>query len=326
MSPRINADMSPAGFRVLKPGVHSLVEDAGRIGHYGLGLSTSGPADRLSFLWANRLCGNRENSPALEVITGGLRLTSSCQTRIAVTGAQCPVTINGMPAENWQTHVIAPGDTIELSYAPNGVRSYLAVAGGFQISKTFGSAATSEREKIGGLQSGLALKKDDFLEVLPQTDLDRFMLPPEQRPLITTSDTPYLRIVPGWQYYKFPKSTIKQLLSNNYSQSTTSNRMGYRLEGPPLPTLERSEMISEGIVPGAIQLPPDGRPIIMHVEHQTIGGYPKLGNLATVDLWLLAQLPAKKEIRFKLVSRHAAENYLREALQQFESTCPRRLS
>lgn len=324
--------MSSASFVVLKPGIHTLIQDAGRKGHYGIGLSISGPADRLSFMWANRLCGNRENTTALEVISGGLSLKSNCQTRIAVTGTPCPLKINGIVADAWTTQLIRPGDNIELGYAATGTRCYLAVANGFQLPKIFGSASTSEREHIGGIAGGRALKKNDVLPLLPETDKDRFFLPASARPanLGATEekgqDGVCLRIIPAWQYRDIPRTIIKEFFSTTYSLSTTSNRMGYRLEGPPIPSFKASSMISEGIVPGAIQLPPSGLPIIMHVEHQTIGGYPKLGNLTTVDLWLLAQLPLKSQVRFRPVSRYKGENLYRRALQQFESTCPMRLS
>lgn len=323
--------MSSASFAVLKPGIHTLIQDAGRKGHYGIGLSTSGPADRLSFMWANRLCGNRENTAALEVISGGLSLKSNCQTRIAVTGAPCPLKINGIVADAWTTQLIRPGDHIEVGYAATGTRCYLAVANGFQLPKIFGSTSTSEREHIGGIAGGRALKKNDALPVLPETDEDRFVLPASARPSSLESTekkeqgSVCLRIIPAWQYRDIPRSVIKEFFSTTYSLSTTSNRMGYRLEGPPISSFKSGSMISEGIVPGAIQLPPNGLPIIMHVEHQTIGGYPKLGNLARVDLWLLAQLPLQTKVRFKLISRHSAENLLRRTMARFETTSPLRL-
>ena len=140
------------GFNVIQPGLLSLVQDSGRFGLHGIGLTTGGPLDRNAFRWANRLCENPENSALLEVAVGGLTLESTLHTRIAVTGAAMPFSINKKPAALWQTHTVAPGDRIELGFASAGNRCYLAVAGGFQIDPVFNSVSTVSREGLGGLQ------------------------------------------------------------------------------------------------------------------------------------------------------------------------------
>ena len=168
------------GFKVINPGILTLIQDTGRFGFHGIGLTNGGPLDPLAFRWATRLCGaaveNAASSDtaleisaassdtALEISIGGLSLEAYVDTVIAVTGADIPLTINGQPCQLWQSHSVKAGDYIELGYAQQGCRSYLAVSGGFDISHSFGSAATVSRESIGGL-SGEPLQQNEYCPV-----------------------------------------------------------------------------------------------------------------------------------------------------------------
>jgi len=314
--------VSDSGFRVVRPGFHSLLQDAGRRGHFRLGLSVGGPADRLSFLWANRLCGNRGNTTALEITIGNLELTATAPAQIAVTGAEGILSIDGAPAETWRSHNIAAGSKLRIATATGGMRLYLAVRGGFQVNPMFSSTATVTREGIGGL-AGTALQAGDFLPFSPSSDERNFALPPAKRP-VQNNDTA-LRVVPGWQSRGLPRVLKRAFFNSVFQLSADSNRMGCRLAGAPLPAIETvaTNLTSEGIVAGAIQLPPDGLPIIMLCDHQTIGGYPKIGTLISPDLWRLAQLPAGSEIRFTPVTVHAAQAIYRQVMRHYEATCPR---
>ena len=163
------------GFKVIQPGIFSLIEDAGRFGHHAIGLTSGGPLDSDAFRWANRLCGDQQNAAAIEITVGGLVLESKVNTTIAVTGANTPLTINAQSRELWQSHQVKIGDRIELGFATSGSRSYLAVAGGFNIDAIFNSVATVPREALGGLhRDGTPLQTGDFIpctESLSQSQL-----------------------------------------------------------------------------------------------------------------------------------------------------------
>lgn len=315
-----------AGFRVIKPGFHTLIQDGGRRGHFRLGLTTGGPADRLSFLWANRLTGNRGNTTALEITLGGLELEATAPTRIAITGADAAVTLNGMNADTWRSHRIAAGTRIRIATAATGTRLYLAVAGGFAIAPVFSSTATVTRENLGGIHGG-PLKQGDFLPFTECGNDRDFFLPAEKRPLYAGDEpfpTELLNVVPGWQARLLPRGLKRAFFSSVFSISADSNRMGIRLSGKPLPDLEQvsQTLVSEGIVAGAIQIPPDGLPIVMHCDHQTIGGYPKIGTLIAPHLWRLAQLPPGSTIRFQPVTLRRAQQICRQVMRNYEATCP----
>ncbi|WP_439134475.1 biotin-dependent carboxyltransferase family protein, partial [Pseudomaricurvus sp.] len=155
--------------KILNPGILSLLQDAGRFGQHQIGLTNGGPLDPLAFHWANRLCGNTttdsdvySNATTIEVSIGGFKMQAECATRVAVTGGEMPVTLNGKEIERWRTHTLNSGDTLELGYSQNGCRAYIAVSGGFKVSPSFGSSATVVRESLGGL-NGQALKTGDVL-------------------------------------------------------------------------------------------------------------------------------------------------------------------
>ncbi|MCK9502924.1 MAG: biotin-dependent carboxyltransferase family protein [Porticoccaceae bacterium] len=317
--------MNGSGFYVIRPGMHSLIQDLGRQGCYRLGLTTGGPADKLSFLWANRLCGNRAHSAALEITFGGMEMEATDETRIAITGAQAPISIDGKPVDNWRSHHLGKGSRLTIGTASRGARIYLAVSGGFQIPPTLASVATVTREAIGGLK-GTALNKGDFLPFIP-TGKDRdFALPPQLRP--TMDSAAPLRVIPGWRAADLPRALKRDFFYRSddrlLSLSADSNRMGYRLSGEPLADIDRipAAMLSEGIVAGTVQLPASGLPIIMHCDHQTIGGYPKIGTVISTDLWRLAQLPAGSRIRFTPITVANAQHIHRQTLRMFESTVP----
>jgi len=313
--------VSKGGFQVVRPGYHTLLQDGGRRGHFRLGLSVGGPMDRLSFLWANRLCGNRSDATALEITLGNLELRATAPIQIAVTGPGATLSIDGALADTWRSHNISPGTTLYIAAAAQGVRHYLAVRGGFQITPMFSSTSTITREGIGGL-NGAALSAGDFLPFVPCSDEREFLLPLEKRPILD-ENTP-LRVLPGWQRRELPRELKRAFFNSVFRVSANANRMGFRVEGVPLPGIEAisTNMVSEGIVSGAIQLTPDGLPIIMLCDHQTIGGYPKIGTLITPDCWRLAQLQAGSAIRFAPVTAHGAQMIYRKVMRHYEATCP----
>ena len=301
--------MTQPGLKVLKPGILTLVQDLGRFAYQHIGLSPGGAADEHAFLWANRLLNNRSNTPALEICFGGLQLEVLANTTIAITGAEMNATLNNQPIENWQTHTLKVGDKLSFAHASSGIRSYLAIQDGFELQPSFGSVATVMREKIGGIDGyGNPLKVDDFLPCSQHkpkltTHVPPLFIPDYQRSLI-------LSVIPNEQTDQFDEAELEKLYHWTYRISTQSDRMGIRLEGEPImPNVQG--IISEGIPYGTIQLPPDGQPIILLKDRQTMGGYPKVGILFVLDAFLLAQQQAHTEVRFTQISLEEAQEKLR---------------
>jgi biotin-dependent carboxylase-like uncharacterized protein len=312
-----------SGFKVIKPGIFSLIEDAGRFGQHGIGLTTGGPLDSNAFRWANRLCGDQQRAAAIEVTVGGLVLESQVNTTIAVTGATLPLSINSQPRELWQSHPVKIGDCIELGFASSGSRGYLAVAGGFHIAPIFNSVATVPREALGGVhRDGTALQTGDLLPCSESSTQNQaaaqLRVPADQRPDYSTNSA-LLRVILGYQQQAFSALHNQLFFSSEYAVTKSSDRMGFRLKGAPIkPSLDG--ILSEGICLGAIQVPADGQPIVLLNDRQTIGGYPKLGSVLTLDMGKLAQLLPGGTLRFEAISIEQAHNLLLLDQQRFANT------
>ena len=286
------------GFRVDRPGVLTLLQDAGRFGYHRPGLTAGGPADPLAFNWANRLCGNDSGMTALEVTIGGLELECRAATIFALCGADMPLTINGQPKESWRSHRVKSGDRVVLGYAHRGMRAYLAVADGFNIPATFGSAATVVREGLGGL-SGNPLQAGDHLPCADTSGRECLSLGRGYRPAY--GGRVLLRVVSGYQSTLVENEQQQRFFTSEYRLLSQSDRMASRLAGPPI-DIDLPDLLSEGICLGAIQIPPDGLPIILMHDRQTIGGYPKLGSVISLDMSQLAQLKPGGLVSFKPVT------------------------
>ncbi|TDO97347.1 biotin-dependent carboxyltransferase family protein [Marinomonas balearica] len=296
------------GFLVQQPGLMTLIQDAGRYGQHGIGLTVGGPLDAEAFRWANRLCSNDVGATALEVSFGGLVLEAQVETVIALTGADIPLTINGEAQPMWQTLPVKAGDKIKLGFATSGSRAYFAVAGGLCVPHTFGSAATVVREGIGGLageKQGAKLAKGDVLTCQSSTGIELRCLPEQHRP--DYSKDVKLRVILGYQKEAFSDLQIATFVSSEYTTTDRSDRMGFRLEGPQIkPSI--NGILSEGICHGAIQVPADGQPIVLLNDRQTIGGYPKIGSVLSLDTGKLAQLSPGAKVRFETITIDDAHN------------------
>ncbi|RRJ83057.1 biotin-dependent carboxyltransferase family protein [Aestuariirhabdus litorea] len=289
---------------VKQPGLLSLLQDSGRFGAHGVGLTCGGPLDPWAFRVANRLCGNSDGATALEVGFGGLVLESEGDGVIAVTGAELDLKINGQRASQWRSHRIAVGDRIELGYARTGTRAYLAIAGGFDVAPRFGSTATVVREGVGGLNGG-PLKPGDRLPFTVPHSVELWQLPQALRPRY--GDAATLRVVLGYQQAAFSREQQLRFFQGEYRVTDRSDRMGFRLEGPAIAS-SLDGILSEGICHGAIQVPADGQPIVLMNDRQTIGGYPKLGSVIALDTARLAQLAPGAIVRFEAISQEQAHN------------------
>ncbi|TCS41164.1 biotin-dependent carboxyltransferase family protein [Reinekea marinisedimentorum] len=297
-------------FTVVSPGPFTTVQDAGRVGYHDIGLTEGGPMDFRSFAIANRLVGNDENASALEITFGGLTLKAKKPATIAIAGAFVPLMINGKPRSIWQTQQLAAGDEVKLGFSGLGVRSYLAVSGGFNSPQWFNSSATVMRESLGE-----PLKKGDELEA-GSTAQVRNKLNYLDQPSLRKSIQ--LRFVAGYQWASVAKEQQQRFLNCEYQISARNDRMGYQLEGDKIDSgIEK--IYSEGISKGTIQLPGNGQPIVLMNDRQTIGGYPKLGAVISPDLDKLAQLAAGSSVRFVPISPEQAVEEYRKYRQGIES-------
>lgn len=307
-----------SALKVLQPGLLTLIQDAGRYGQHRIGLTNGGPLDAVAFNWANRLCHNDTNSSALEISIGGLVLEAQVDSYIAVTGAQMPFKINGVDKQSWQTQRIQAGDKIEFGFATKGARAYLAISGGFNIPESFTSTATVARESIGGLNGG-KLVQGDSLPCQAPGQLDLLAVPESQIPEYASDIT--ARVILGYQHQAFDTVQQRLFFGSEYQVSDKVDRMGFRLQGQVI-TSELTAMLSEGICHGAIQIPADGQPIVLMNDRQTIGGYPKIGSVISLDTAKLSQLMPGDKVNFEQVSLEQAHNINHLAKVRFQSTQP----
>jgi len=283
--------------RVLSPGLQTTVQDLGRFGWTHFGVSASGAADPLALRAGNLLVGNAENAAALEMTLAGGVFEFESHSVIALTGSDFDA---GLPL--WTALEIKAGDTVSCGATRSGARCCLCVRGGIDAPRVMGSASVHVMTGVGGRP----LKKGDVLQI--GDGAVRRLRKGRGAPPLAMSGP--LRATPGPQADWFGG----ELYAAAYTVKEESNRMGLRLQGPAIPS-PAGHMLTEGVPLGAVQVPPDGQPIILFVEHQTTGGYPKPANVISADFWRLGQLRPRDEVRFELVTIEAAL----ELLQQQES-------
>jgi antagonist of KipI len=284
--------------RVAASGFQTTVQDLGRFGYAHVGVSASGAADALALRAANLLAGNAENAPALEMTLTGGTFEFETGAVIALTGSDFGA---GLPM--WSAVEIPAGTLVRCGPTRTGARCYLAVRGGIDVPKTLGSASTHVLTGLGGR----ALRAGDVLPV-GQAAVNKPRFAARAAPEYTR--TPVLRATAGPQADWFSG----ELYGAAYMVTEESNRMGLRLDGPPIPS-PAGHMFTEGVALGAVQVPPGGQPIVLFVEHQTTGGYPKPANVISADFRRLGQLRPRDEVRFELVTLDRALALLREQEQ-----------
>lgn len=309
---------------VLDGGMLTTVQDLGRFGFMRYGVPSSGAMDPFALQAANLLVGNPPGEAALEITLVGpvLRATEDCL--IAVTGADLGLRVNGQEMPTWMSIFVKKGALIEFTGRRTGCRAYLAVAGGIDVPRVMGSKSTYLNGRFGGFE-GRPLKKGDIIPVgrAPSNlvNLAGRYVPPELLP--PYSDSPRIRVILGPQDDYFTEEGIATFLSATYRVSPTSNRMGYRLEGPPIAHKDKADIISDGIPLGAVQVPADGMPIVMMADHQTTGGYTKIATVISADIPLLAQcVPGVSSLSFRAVTieeAYALYRSMKESLKGIEA-------
>lgn len=295
---------------ITQPGWQTTLQDLGRSGFAKNGLSWGGALDDYAFHWANKLLENPLNSACLEILMGRFEARFQHDTVISVTGADSPIKINGKDVANWCTHRVNAGDHIAMGTPRSGLRSYLGVAGGWQSPKHFGSRSTVLREQLGGIDGNKLMAGQTlyYQQIYGAQQPKRCLHPryiPDYRAKLT------LKVIPGYQFAKFSDEMRRRFFTSEFRVSQRIDRMGYRMEGPAIHA-QNEHQISEGISLGAIQLPHDGQPIILMKDRQTIGGYPKIGCVASLDCSRLSQRIPGTHINFELsdISTVQAERQL----------------
>lgn len=305
---------------VVAPGFLTTVQDLGRLGYEGFGVPVAGAMDGYALRAANSLVCNPWEAAALEITAAGptLRATEVCL--IAVTGGGLGLRINGIKLPLWMAAIVRRGATISFEGQPGGCRAYLAVAGGFELPQVMGSRATYLRGGFGGYQ-GRALRAGDTLEV-GRTDCDLFGRAGEKWPESLRppyADTPTVEVILGPQDDHFTEEGIRAFLTGEYHVDSRSDRMGYRLHGPIIAHKSAADIVSDGMVLGAVQVPADGQPIVMMADRQTTGGYPKIATVVSVDIPLLAQcVPGASSVRFRPTTVEAAQARYRTMLNALQ--------
>ena len=302
--------MSAEVFEVIQPGLLTTVQDMGRYGYQQYGVPVSGAIDNYALRAANLLVGNHEGEACLEITLLGLKLRVLANTVVAITGADLNPILNNGSLPMWEAVIAGSGDTISFSRPRRGCRSYLAVAGGIDVPKVMGSSSTYVKSRLGGFE-GRPLRAGDRLKSgKARPAILRRRLPPQYLPEYRNANE--LRVILGPQDDRFTEEGIHTFLSSEYTISTESDRVGYRLQGPRIEHKAGADIISDGIPLGAVQVPGDGLPIILLVDRQTTGGYTKIATVITADIPKLAQSGPGDTVRFRQITEEAAHRVLRE--------------
>ncbi len=291
-----------------KPGLLTSIQDLGRCGFKKYGIITGGAMDPVSYRMANLLVQNEENEPTIEMTLYGPTIRFLENTIIALCGGNLSPSLNGRPMQMACPIHIQKGDVLTFGQPKTGCRAYLAIRGGIKIQKVMGSYSTYLRAQIGGFK-GRSLQKGDQLEYVPVN---------QESDVISTnwfasgmhiesSEAKKVRVLKGRHFEEFTKRSIDTFSKESYTISPQSDRMGYRLDGTLLELSESKEIISEAVTFGTIQVPANGKPIILMADSQTIGGYPKIAEVISADLPVVAQAKPGDSLQFEFVTLDEAQ-------------------
>jgi antagonist of KipI len=320
--------------KILKAGMLDSIQDAGRFGYQQFGINPNGAMDRYAAIIANILVGNDTHEAVIEMHFPAPSIFFEQPAMIALSGADFSANINGKPIPLNHAVIVNKNITLQFQTLKNKSRCYLAIKDGIKISKWLNSYSTNLVAEAGGF-SGRKLLKDDILELNNKTD--SYQLPDKHDfkilPWSTNDDfgiqyTEEMMVVPGSEWAWLHKHSQEKFLKNPFFISNNSDRMGYRLASEPLQSTTGSELVSSAVSFGTIQLLPDGQLIILMADHQTTGGYPRIGNVITAYLPMLAQMKAGDKIRFNFTDHQTAENLIlkqQQHLTQLQIACKLRL-
>lgn len=298
---------------LLRAGPQTTVQDLGRHGWRDRGLSVCGALDDVALQAGNLLLGNEPGAAGLEFTLGGATLRFHADGWIALTGTDVDADLDGRPLRAGWRAAVRAGQQLKLAAPRRRMRSYLTVAGGIAVPPVLGSRSTDLKAGFGGLE-GRALRDGDRLPAGAAT-----RLPHRPAGLRLPDWTPAVRVLPGPEYADFSAAARDDLLAANWVVTSQSNRMGYRLAGPALRRERGGELASHGVVPGVVQVPPSGQPIVLLADAQTTGGYPKIAVVIRADLWKLAQWRLGETLRFVPCTPGEALAALRERQRELHA-------
>ncbi len=296
---------------ILTTGGVNSVQDPGRFGYLDAGVGRAGAMDGPALELANRMIGNDASCAGIEVALFPFRLRVHASITMAVTGADAPLRLNGRQLPIWWAVQAASGDVVEIGIPRAGARVYLAFSGGIDVPEVLGSRATDLKSRWGGLD-GRGLRRGDQLKImggaaLPAALTAGFGLDPtELGRTVSAQDATRLRVLPSAEHSLFTSESLSDFYGSDWLVTDEANRQGYRLAGAQLAPARKVELFSHGIMPGTVQVPPSGQPIIQLAEANTCGGYPKIANVIEADLWKLAQAASGARLRFVAVDRAEA--------------------
>lgn len=304
------------GFKVVKAGMLTTIQDLGRRGYRKDGIIVSGAMDTLALEIGNLLLGNEVNEAGLECTLLGPQLLFETGQLVAITGGDLSPVVDGQPVKMWRPLFIPKGATLSFGAAVKGCRTYISVLGGFDVPEVLGSYATYLKAGFGGYR-GRALKANDELQFKKiYTNIgDTFKWSVDLKLYPDLGDQE-IRVMKGPEFDLFENNSTSALFTEQYMISKAADRMGYRLEGQPLMLIKPKEMLSSAVAFGTVQVTPDGGAILLMADHQTTGGYPRIIQVITADLTKLAQMRSGQQIRFKLVSLNEAHHALLQKEKQ----------
>jgi len=297
---------------------HATLQDKGRFGFKHLGIGSSGPADGLAFAIANQLVGNPTNTCVFETLLGNMKVRFSADTRICITGAEVLARLNGEPTKTWASIDISAGDTLELGFPKTGNYNYVAIYGGFSAEPMLGSCAVNVRDALGPL-NGKPLANS---QKLPYSNCNHKEFSSNRsypiKHIPNYQSELNLRFIPSDLFEALPEEKQKAFATQCYKINPQSNKMGARLDGNPV-ELPSSQEYSQAVCLGTIQLPPSGQPMVLLADHQTIGGYPKLGTVYLYDCYLLAQRRPGQTVKFVRGNLEMAQESAKKLLSIFST-------
>lgn len=317
------------------PGLQTTVQDLGRAGYQKYGVVVGGAADSYALRIGNALIGNEEGAAVLEMTLSGAALHFERETLIAVTGGDLSPSLDGVPLPMWRPVLVSEGAELRFGIAKSGCRAYLAAAGGFDVPPVMGGRGTYLRAGIGGFK-GRELRADDVLPLgepgeiaqrlaeqlawksaasgrKPFASVSRYA---DNRYIALGSTTLTVRAMRGPEFEAFEAASRQSWFNQPFEATPQSDRMGCRLIGPALQLKRPLEMLSEAVAPGTVQVPPDGNPILLLADRQTAGGYPRIAQIAAVDLPVAAQLRPGQRISFCEITVQEAEILYRRREEQ----------
>jgi antagonist of KipI len=301
--------------RIASAGLQTTVQDLGRPTHQRDAVPAGGAMDRLACRAANLLVGNDEGAAVLEATLLGPTVVFEGDALIAITGGDLEASIDGLEIPRWHAVAVRAGARLRFGRAVRGCRAYIAVAGGIEAPLVFGSRSTYLRGGFGGID-GRALRSDDVLHPGTSSELSNRLdasLRGEPSAVVASwslgitlrprySPDAVVRVIDGAHASLLDNASRSALYDQSFRVSSSSDRMGYRLEGPALALRRPTELMSEGVAFGTMQLPPGGAPIVLMADRQTTGGYPRIAEVASVDLPIVAQLRPGDQARFRRIS------------------------